>query len=64
VVDDEYPWYVRCYYAHDVEPPKYPGGLAIETKHKTEISMRMEIQAAEDRDDIDVVEYGRRHRLI
>lgn len=64
MVDDEWPWYVRCYYADNVEPPKIPGKLAIETKHKTEDSMRMEIQSAHYDDDIDVVEYGTRHRIV
>lgn len=64
MVDDEWPWYVRAYYADDVEPPKRPGALAFETKHKTETGMRLDIEGATDRDDIDVVEYGRRHRLI
>lgn len=64
MVDDEWPWYVRMYYADDVKWPKVPGELALETKHKTETSMQMEISAAERNTDIDMVEYGRRHRLI
>lgn len=61
MVEDEYPWYVRMYYADD--HPMSPGEVALETIHKTEDSMREEIQAAHDNDDIDVVEYGTRHRI-
>lgn len=57
---DEYPWYVRCYFANNVKHPKTPGALAIETKHKTEASRDMEIRAAESRDDIGDVVWGRR----
>jgi hypothetical protein len=57
---DIYPWYVRCYYGSKVKYPKRPGTLAIETKHKTEFSMRMEIQAGQARKDIDEITWGRR----
>lgn len=63
MVNDEWPWYVRMYYADNVKPPKRPGGLAVETIHKTEQSMRMDIQAGHARKDIDEVEYGRRPLL-
>lgn len=62
MIDDEYPWYVRMYYADD--HPMSPGKVAQETIHKTEEAMRLEIQAAHDNDDIDEVEYGKRFRLV
>jgi hypothetical protein len=61
--DEVWPFYVRMYVADDVEPPKVPGRLALETKHKTEDSMRMEIQTATDNPEIDVVEYGNRFTM-
>lgn len=61
MVEDEWPWYVRMYYADD--HPMSPGKLARETKHRTEDSMRLEIEVAHRNDDIDVVEYGTRHRI-
>ena len=48
----EWKWTVRCYYANDVKPPKVPGDLAIETRHKTDASKEMEVRAGESRSDI------------
>ena len=56
----EYPWYVECYYAKDVKPPKTPGSLAIRSKHATEASRDAEVAAAWLRDDIDNVVWGHR----
>lgn len=43
---------VRGYYADDVKPPKVPGALAFETKHKSETSRDIEVAAARSRADI------------
>jgi hypothetical protein len=51
-----YRWVVTCYYTDDVEPPKRPGGLAIETVHATESSRDVEVLAAQSRPDIGVVD--------
>ena len=58
-VDPQYPWWVRVYYADDVEPPKIPGKLAIETRHADEASRDIEIQVAKSRKDVGHVEWGR-----
>lgn len=49
-------WVVRCYYADDVDPPKVPGELAIETVHKGDSSKDMEVLVASRRGDIGRVE--------
>lgn len=48
----QWKWQVTCYYASDVQPPKQPGELAIQTVHKDDVSKDMEVRAARDRADI------------
>lgn len=50
--DGLFPYRMRAYYADDVKPPKVPGALAIETQHKTEASLNIEVAAARSRSDI------------
>lgn len=57
-MDSEFPYYVKSYYTEDVKPPKVPGELAIETKHKTEASRDLEIAGSESREDIGIVIWG------
>jgi hypothetical protein len=61
--DPEYPFYVRAYFAENVEHPLVPGALAFETKHATERSRDLEIAVASKRDDIGEIEHGIRHRI-
>jgi hypothetical protein len=49
-------WVVRMYYADDVDPPKTPGALAIETVHRGDSSKDMEVLVANNRPDIGLVE--------
>lgn len=56
----EYPWFARCYYNKDVKPPKRPNTMAIETKHKTKMSLDIEVVAMKSRSDIGRVEWGTR----
>jgi hypothetical protein len=59
----EFPYFVRGFYAENVAPPKIPGALAFETKHRTEGSRDIEITAAESRDDIGEIYWGHRTAL-
>lgn len=56
---DEYPWYVRAFYDTNVKPPKVPGKMAFETKHRSEASRDAEIKVARSRSDIGKVYWGR-----
>lgn len=49
-------WRVRCYYNDTVEPPRTPGELAIETKHRTDSSKDLEVTVGRQRPDIGKVE--------
>lgn len=57
---DEYPYFVEIYYAEDHPNPKKRGMLNIKTKHKSEASRDMEIDAANSREDIGKVIWGYR----
>jgi hypothetical protein len=56
----KWPYYMRAYYAEHVPSPRVPGSLAIETVHQSEASMKIEVDAANSRDDIGEVMFGRR----
>lgn len=45
-------WKVTGYYADDVEAPKKPGDLAIQTVHKDVFSKDLEVQILKQRKDI------------
>lgn len=59
----DWDWIVRGFYANDVESPKVPGDLAIETVHRGESSRDLEQHVLEARPDIgrvEVLPYDRR----
>jgi hypothetical protein len=43
---------MEAFYANGVKPPKKPGESAVKTRHKTDVSLLMEVQAAKSRKDI------------
>lgn len=43
---------MAAYYADDVEPPKPPGDLAIQTWADSESALKMDVDAANRREDI------------
>ena len=45
-------WFVRGYYADDVEPPKRPGELAIEIGGVSREALAMDVAVLEKREDI------------
>lgn len=49
---DRFQFYVRGYYADDVQPPKRPGELAIEVGCDNESVRDMELAVLEEREDI------------
>jgi len=51
-----YRWFVRAYYADDVQPPKEPGGFAIEIGGRTEEALTMDLRILRGRDDIGRIE--------
>lgn len=57
--DSHRPFWVQAFYNDSVEAPKQPGALAIETWHVTYVSMVEEVEAANSRGDIGLVEFGR-----
>lgn len=52
-------WKVTAYYSDDVKPPKKPGGLALQTVHKDDLSKDMEVRIFKARKDIGVVNIER-----
>lgn len=48
---------MAAYYGDDVKHPKRTGELAIQTKHKTESSLYLDVLAANDREDIGRVDW-------
>jgi hypothetical protein len=47
-------WIVRLVYNDQAKPPRRPGDLAIETTHTSYSSMRMEVDVAQSRGDVDI----------